>query len=327
MEITLKVRRQDPESGGQPSQQTYTVDVPPASTVFDLLAQAREEQDGSLAFRGNCSRGFCGDCVMRANGRLTLMCLLRVDRIARDGEITVEPAPYAKPVRDLQIDNQEFLWDKYRSVQPWIRKNGAPAAALTEGAMAEVRKAMRCTMCGLCDFGCTVIDVDTSFLGPAALTKAYRFLVDPRDTATKERLQEMGEPRGMWDCVHCWEASEHCPYGIDPTHRIMDMRDLAMREGVKSGRQNPQVGRHLDSFEKSVSQSGWLDERQLAMDSEGLVGSLKYSGMALKMLRRGKLTLKPHAKRPGAKEIGLIFQRVKENTARKWRHFYIALKR
>jgi len=259
MEITLKVRRQDPQSGVEPAQQTYQVDVPPNSTVFDALAQVREDQDGSLAFRGSCSRGFCGDCVMRANGRLTLMCLLRVDRIVRDGAIAVEPAPYAKPVRDVQIDNQQFLWDKYRSVQPWLRTNGAAPQDVTEEAMAEVRKTMRCTMCGLCDFGCTVIDVDTSFLGPAALTKVYRFLVDPRDTATKERLQEMGEPKGMWDCVHCWEASEHCPYGIDPTHRIMDMRDLAMREGVKSGTQNPMVGRHMDSFENSVSESGWLD--------------------------------------------------------------------
>lgn len=326
MEITLKVRRQDAASGDPSTQQNYTVDLPAASTVFDALVQAREEQDGSLAFRGNCSRGFCGDCVMRANGRLTLMCLLRVDKIARDGQITIEPAPYAKPVRDLQVDNQQFLWDKYRSVQPWIRTNGAPKGVVNEEAMAEVRRTMRCTMCGLCDFGCTVIDVDTSFLGPAALTKAYRFLVDPRDTATKARLQEMGEPRGMWDCVHCWEASEHCPYGIDPTHRIMDMRDLAMREGVKSGIQNPQVGRHINSFEKSVSQSGWLDERQLAMDTNGMVGSLRYAGTAARLLRRGKLTVRSHPKRPGASEIGLIFQRVKQDVGRKWRHFYINLK-
>src|SRR5712692_5582083 len=162
MEITLKVRRQDPQSGVEPAQQTYQVDVPPNSTVFDALAQVREDQDGSLAFRGSCSRGFCGDCVMRANGRLTLMCLLRVDRIVRDGAIAVEPAPYAKPVRDVQIDNQQFLWDKYRSVQPWLRTNGAAPQDVTEEAMAEVRKTMRCTMCGLCDFGCTVIDVDTS---------------------------------------------------------------------------------------------------------------------------------------------------------------------
>ena len=323
MEITLKVRRQDPQSGGESSQQSYQLDVPPNSTVFDALAQAREEQDGSLAFRGTCSRGFCGDCVMRANGRLTLMCMLRVERIVRDGQITVEPAPYARAVRDVQIDNQAFLWDKYRSVQPWIRTNGAPPAAVSEAAMAEVRTAMRCTVCGLCDFGCTVIDVDTSFLGPAALTKAYRFLVDPRDTATKERLREMGEPRGMWDCVHCWEASEHCPYGIDPTHRIMDMRDLAYREGVRSGTQNPQVARHTNSFEKSVSTSGWLNERQLALDSEGVVGSLKYMGTALRMLRRGKLTVMPHKKRPGATEIGLIFQRVKNDVTHKWRHFYV----
>src|SRR5256885_12690909 len=62
-----------------------------------------------------------------------------------------------------------------------------------------------------CDEGCSVIPFDNTFLGPAALTKAYRFVSDPRDGARAHRLRAIGEPRGMWDCVHCFEADEHCP--------------------------------------------------------------------------------------------------------------------
>ncbi len=317
MELTLKVKRQD-------GYQSYQVDVEPTATVFDALVQAREECDGSLAFRGNCFTGFCGDCVMRANGRLTLMCMLRVERVMKDNEITIDPAPYAKVVQDTLLDTHTFLWDKYKSMHPWIQSDGASrmaqapttgngAGAFTEEAMADVRRLMRCTMCGLCDYGCSVIDVDLNFLGPAALMKSYRFIADPRDTATKERLAEAGDIRGMWDCVHCWEASEHCPYGIDPTHRIMEMRDMAAREGVKSGPQNPQAARHYDSFEDSVRHSGWLDERKLAVDTEGLLGSLRFAGTALKMLRRGKLTLKPHEKRPGADQIAEIIDKVEQD--------------
>ena len=110
--------------------------------------------------------------------------------------------------------------------------------SVTEEALEPVRLAMRCTMCGLCDEGCTVIDVDKDFLGPAALTKLYRTVKDPRDTQTKERFVDAGGRRGLWDCVHCWEASEHCPWGINPTHLIMEMRDQSIALGVKSGQDN-----------------------------------------------------------------------------------------
>ena len=38
-----------------------------------------------------------------------------------------------------------------------------------------------CIMCGACVSDCTVLEVDPTFLGPAALAKAYRFTADPRD--------------------------------------------------------------------------------------------------------------------------------------------------
>ncbi len=315
MEITFKIPRRDAKSNGKPEVQSYTIEAEPTTSVFEALARIREEQDGSLAFRGNCFRGFCGDCVMRANGRLTLMCLTPISRVVKDGEITVVPAPYAPVTKDLMVDSQTFLWDKYKSVNPWLQADGGVPEPVTEEGMAAVRKAMRCTMCGLCDYGCTVIDVDTHFLGPAALTKAWRFVVDPRDTATVQRLKDAGEPRGMWDCVHCWEASEHCPYGIDPTHRIMEMRDFAVARGAKSGSKNPQVARHYDGMANSVRESGWLDERRLGLETVGVLGSLKYAGTAVKLLRRGKMTIKPHEKRPGADQIRAIMERAEQDMA------------
>jgi len=81
-----------------------------------------------------------------------------------------------------------------------------------------------------------VIPFDNTFLGPAALTKAYRFAFDPRDGARARRLRAVGEPRGMWDCVHCYEADEHCPRGIDPTQRIIDLREMAVGLGPAKGK-------------------------------------------------------------------------------------------
>src|SRR5260370_647419 len=133
---------------------------------------------------------------------------------------------------------------------------------LRDEQLQPVRNAMRCYYCGLCDEGCSVIPFDNTFLGPAALTKAYRFVFDPRDGARAHRLQAVGEPRGMWDCVHCFEADEHCPRGIDPTHRIMDLRDKAVGMGIKAGSTKPPVAPHYDGFAPSVKTTACLALRR-----------------------------------------------------------------
>src|SRR5256885_9776500 len=46
-----------------------------------------------------------------------------------------------------------------------------------------------------CDEGCSVIPFDNTFLGPAALTKAYRFVSDPRDGARAHRLRDRKSTR------------------------------------------------------------------------------------------------------------------------------------
>jgi succinate dehydrogenase / fumarate reductase iron-sulfur subunit len=173
-------------------------------------------------------------------------------------------------------------------------------------------------MCGQCDEGCTVIDVDKEFLGPAALTKVYRLVNDPRDNETENRFVAASERGGLWDCVHCWEASEHCPWDILPTHLIMKMRDQSVAHGVKSGRGNKMVTRHYDAFAQSVKESGWLNERQLAQKTYGLppygfspAAILSQMPLAIKALLRGKANLLPHQKRGGSNEIAKIFDKVK----------------
>ena len=168
---------------------------------------------------------------------------------------------------------------------------------------------MSCYYCGLCDEGCTALPVDFDFLGPAALTKAARFVFDPRAEDTRARLRILEGPKGIWDCVHCWEASEHCPRGIAPTHRIVAMRDLAFKLGIT----NEKVARHHKSFAASVKESGWVDEGRLAIESEGLTnipGLMKLLPTAVRAARRGKAPIPyVHPKRPGADRIKQIFEK------------------
>ena len=237
MEVTFKVHRYAPESdqgqGGKGELQSYVMDVDEGDTVLDALARIREEQDPTLAFRGTCRTGFCGDCTMRISRRNNIACTTTVGQVQKDGEVTVEPIRLIGVSKDMMFDVEKMVYSKYRAVDPWIEPNGsAPEREnlVPNEVIKDLRSAMSCTMCWLCDEGCTTMVVDKKFLGPAALTKAYRVVADPRDSKTSQRLEQLSGDKGMWDCCHCFEASEHCPKGIDPTQRIFQLRDMAIRE-------------------------------------------------------------------------------------------------
>ena len=314
MELTLKVHRYNPATDGKGQFQTYTLDIEEEATVLDALMRVREEQDSTLAFRGTCRTGFCGDCTMRISRRNRIACCTIVADALRDGEITVEPIRIINVAKDMMFDMEAMVYQKYQAVEPWIE----PAQPLPERehmvpneVIQDLRKVMSCTMCWLCDEGCTTMVVDRKFLGPAALTKAYRVVADPRDSRTTERLHKLSETEGIWDCCHCFEATEHCPKEIDPTERILFLRNRAIKVGAGS----PSVRNHYKSFAASVKAHGWLDETRLAIDTEGgfanIKAQLKQLPLGLKALKRGKLP-KPyflHPKRPGADKIKSIFQK------------------
>ena len=311
MEVTLKIKRKDPVQGQR--EQSYSVDIGNGQTVLDAMLKVREEQDDSLGFRAGCGRGFCGDCAYRVNGTGDLACMIPAEKAAKDGEIRLEPVRHIGVVKDLVYDMDSFLFDKVKVVKPWIvnRTGDQNKERLIEPQVVEdLQTVMSCVMCGLCDEGCTVIAVDETFLGPAALTKAYRTVVDPRNEASTEHLKQIEKPGGVWDCTHCFEANGHCPKrDINPTYRIFAIRDMLIKQGIS----HKPAHRYHESFTSSVKHSGWVDEARLAIEAIGLfnvVGLLKLLPTAIRAMRRGKAPVPYlHKKRPGAANIRRIIER------------------
>jgi succinate dehydrogenase / fumarate reductase iron-sulfur subunit len=154
------------------------------------------------------------------------------------------------------------------------------------------------------------LEVDKRFLGPAALAKALRFVDDPRDDADRQRLKDLTKAGGIWDCTHCFEASEHCPKYIEPTDRIFDLHDMA----IKAEAGPPKVVHHYKSFAASVKAHGWLDEGRLAIETEGYTnvkGLMKLLPFAVKAAMKGKrpMPYMLHKKRPGHEHIKKIFEK------------------
>jgi len=249
---------------------------------------------------------------MRVNGQARLACKTKMVSLAPHGEpVTVEPMGNQRVVRDLVVDTSTF-WNKVRAIQPYLCPEGQEPEEeyiAPNEAMEELTGVMSCIMCGACVSDCTALEVDQNFLGPAALAKAYRFVGDPRDSADHDRLTSLNEYTGVWDCTRCFMCVEVCPKGVDPMGRIMALREAVMSAGIT----DTPGARHVASFSKSVSHSGWLDESKLAVDSWGMFNLPKLLAavpIGLRALVRGKFPLPApfHKKRTGAANVHKIFR-------------------
>jgi succinate dehydrogenase / fumarate reductase iron-sulfur subunit len=330
MEVKLKVRRFDPESGQDASYKSYSVDLPGSATVLDALIEVREFHDGTLSLRCSCRSAICGSCAMRINGRARLACKTQVQSLASDGqEIIVEPAGNMPVIKDLVVDLAPF-WEKVRAVKPWLQPAGPPPAReylVPPQAMTDLAEVMNCIMCGACVSDCTVLEVDKTFLGPAALAKAWRFAHDPRDAATPARLRELSEQSGIWDCTRCNFCVQVCPKDVKPMDQIMKLREEAVAIGLK----NNAGTRHTVSFTKLVGgglnlveraagirEKGRLDEFWLLPMTHGLFNIPKNVAElrgGIRMIRSGKMPSPFHKPISGIKHVRRIMKRFAEKRA------------
>jgi succinate dehydrogenase / fumarate reductase iron-sulfur subunit len=129
------------------------------------------------------------------------------------------------------------------------------------------------------------MEADPEFIGPAALAKAYRFVGDPRDSQTRERLYDLSQdPHGIYDCTHCFACIDACPKGVAPMDQIMRLRRAATHDEEITDQNN---GRnHEAAFTKIIERKGTLDESLLLQESyaPGVKGKLMPRPAAIKGL-------------------------------------------
>ena len=317
MATTFRIRRFDPESAAPaPYFQEYVINTEPSDTILDGLIKIRETVDESLTLRCSCRGAICGSCGMRINGHAALACKTKVAAsTASNTTVRVEPMNNMPVIKDLVTDMTGF-WEKVRQVQPWLQPTGVEPEGeylASPESMSRLTGVMGCIMCGACVSDCAALEVDSRFVGPAALAKAYRFVADPRDGASASRLLALNEPGGMWDCTRCMECIEVCPKGVGAMDRIMTLRANGIDQGVPS----TCGSRHAEVFADLIEQKGRLDEPMLAVRTFGLghVGDLlSFLPMTLRALVRRKLPKAGpfHRPIPGIARIRRLFQRSKE---------------
>jgi succinate dehydrogenase iron-sulfur subunit len=233
MDVTLRIRRYNPELDDEPHWEEYRVTAEPTDRVLDLLHQVKWYQDGTLTFRRSCAHGVCGSDAMIINGRNRLAC----ETLIRDAgsRITVEAIRGLPVVKDLLVDMEPF-WDGYRSVKPFLVNGDVPADGRERRQSPEDRERLedtsRCILCAACTTSCPIFWADQKYVGPAAIVNAHRFIVDSRDRATQERLEIMADPDGVWRCRTTFNCVEACPRGINVTGAILAVRNEIRRTGI-----------------------------------------------------------------------------------------------
>lgn len=224
---TFRIYRFDPTSGENPRVDTFELDVKSCGPmVLDALIQIKSSVDSSLTFRRSCREGICGSCSMNINGMNRLACTTSMSDLG--DEVRIYPLPHMPVVKDLVPDLTQF-YAQYASVQPWLKTQTPPSPdrerLQSKEDQEKIDRPAACILCACCSTACPSYWWNSErFLGPAALLAAYRWIIDSRDEATGERLDQLEDPFRLYRCHTIMNCTDVCPKDLNPAKAIAEIK-------------------------------------------------------------------------------------------------------
>jgi len=240
-EVTFRIQRFNPEVDKSPYFKEYRVPVRRGMTVLEALLYIKENLDATLAFRYSCRSAVCGSCGMLINGVQRLACATQILELGTD-VVEIRPMPNFPVIKDLVVD-LERLFRTHRKVKPYLirrdldeQENPTKEYYQTFKEMVDTYLQFTCCIkCGLCLSACPTVAYDKEYLGPVALTQAYRYIADSRDQGFDDRVRVIDSPHGCWNCHFAGTCSDVCPKGVDPALAIQLLKKaiIKRRLGLK----------------------------------------------------------------------------------------------
>ena len=227
---TFDIYRFDPESGGNPRIDSFEVDLDDCGPmVLDVLIWIKNKVDSTLTFRRSCREGVCGSCAMNIDGTNWLACTRFVAETRK--RATIYPLNNMRILKDL-VPDLTHVFAQYNLIEPWL-KTTTPAPAKerlqSPAERQEIDGYWECILCFCCTSGCPSHWWNADrFLGPAVLLQAWRWLVDSRDEARGERLDELEDPFRLYRCHTILNCTRTCPKGLNPGKAIGGIKKLLL---------------------------------------------------------------------------------------------------
>ena len=227
----FQIYRWDPDKNDNPRLDIYHVDLKNCGPmVLDAITTIKNETDPTLTFRRSCREGICGSCAMNIDGVNTLACTKPIMEVK--GKVKIFPLPHMPVIKDLVPDLTHFF-RQLASIEPWLKRN--ESTGLTENTQTvDERNRLdglyECILCACCSTSCPSYWWNSErYLGPAALLQANRWIVDSRDMATEERLEQLDDTFKLYRCHTIMNCTNACPKGLNPAKAIGQIKKMIAR--------------------------------------------------------------------------------------------------
>ncbi len=233
----FKVYRYDPDGESNPRMDTYWVDRDDCGPmVLDAIIWIKSKIDSTLTFRRSCREGICGSCAMNMNGQNGLACTSSIDdSINAKGVVAIYPLPHMPVIKDLVPDLTRF-YAQHASIEPWLKTTTPAPETEWRQEKADREKLdglYECILCACCSTSCPSYWWNGDrYLGPAVLLQAYRWLIDSRDEATGERLDNLEDPFRLYRCHTIMNCANACPKGLNPAKAIAEIKKMMVARQV-----------------------------------------------------------------------------------------------
>jgi len=229
-----RIYRWTPEDGRNPRVDTYYVDTDDCGPmVLDALIWIKNNVDPTLTFRRSCREGICGSCAMNIDGTNTLACTKGADDVR--GAVKIYPLPHMPVVKDL-VPDLTVPYAQLRSIEPWLHTTSPePQKEWPQSRedRAKLDGLYECILCFCCQTSCPSYWWNGErYLGPAVLLQAYRWLIDSRDEATGDRLDNLEDPFRLYRCHTIMNCAQACPKGLNPAKAIAEIKKMMVERRV-----------------------------------------------------------------------------------------------
>lgn len=234
---TFKVYRWSPDDEDNPRYDGFEVNLDECGPmVLDAIIHVKDKVDSTLTFRRSCREGICGSCAMNIDGRNTLACLKPINEVK--GDVKITPLPHLPVVKDL-VPDLSVPYAQLASIEPWMKtETQAPTRERLQSPEdaeklngSDGKGPAGCILCFCCSTSCPSYWWNgDKFLGPAILLNAWRWIIDSRDEATGERLDELEDPFKLYRCHTIMNCTNACPKDLNPAKAIAEVKKLMVEK-------------------------------------------------------------------------------------------------